>query len=49
VQVLKISYNDVLRNPRTNIKLLNDYLGNNLDISKMLEVIEPKLYRERKQ
>ncbi|MEW6249669.1 MAG: sulfotransferase [Planctomycetota bacterium] len=46
-QVLYVSYNDTLANPRPTVAALNAFLGERLDTQAMLRVIEPELYRQR--
>ena len=45
---LDIDYNVILENPEPNISQINHFLGGNLNEEKMLSVIEPILYRQRK-
>jgi hypothetical protein len=46
--ILYISYNQTLQDPGTNINRINQFLGGNLDIKSMLQVVDQNLYRERK-
>jgi hypothetical protein len=48
IQYLVVSYNDILQDPENNVNKIDKFLGLDLDKRKMLEVIEPNLYRERK-
>ena len=48
IQYLVVNYNEVLQDPESNVGKLNEFLGLELDKRKMVEVIEPNLYRERK-
>ena len=45
---LDINYNTILEDPEPNISQINHFLGGNLNEEKMLSVIEPILYRQRK-
>lgn len=48
-QVYYISYNHILKDPKTHIKALNDFFNNHLNEQQMLTVIDHSLYRQRKQ
>ena len=48
IDYIEFNYNDALQNPEKNIKRVVDFLDCALDDSKMLKVIEPRLYRQRK-
>jgi hypothetical protein len=48
IDVLYISFNDVIRNPLENAEKVNDFLGGNLNMKKMSHVVEEALYRQRK-
>jgi hypothetical protein len=43
-----VDYNAIITNPAPYIKKINQFLGGQLDESAMLEVVDPKLYRQRK-
>jgi hypothetical protein len=47
VQVLYVSYNELMANPTKEIKRINQFLGNELDAKKMASVIDRTLYRQR--
>ncbi len=47
--VIYVSYNDVLQNPAEQAQRINHFLGETLDVEKMVEVIDPNLYRQRQQ
>lgn len=47
-EVLYMSYNDLLENPFENIKAVKQFLEAELDVEKMLGVIDKSLYRQRK-
>jgi hypothetical protein len=44
---IDVDYNEMLRDPRPQVEQINGFLGNILDVEKMLEVINPGLYRQR--
>ena len=44
---IDINYNQLLEDPRPQAEQINRFLGNNLDIEGMLQVINPGLYRQR--
>jgi len=48
MEVLYISYNDVIKNPRENAQNVDRFLGNKLDPEKMVGVVDQSLYRWRK-
>ena len=47
IEVLYVSYNDILRNPQENIKKINHFFKESLDEEKMAEAIDESLYRNR--
>lgn len=47
VQVLYISYNEMLTDPTEQAEAVNEFLHGTLDIEKMVGVVDPKLYRNR--
>jgi hypothetical protein len=46
-QVIFVSYNDVLEHPQEEAEKVNRFLGNTLDVAKMVGVIDSSLYRQR--
>ena len=48
MKVLYISYNDSLKDPAPTITQVNKFLGGELDTDKMMTVVDPSLYRQRK-
>ncbi len=48
IDVVYISYNDTLDDPETSAEQLSAFLGRELDIEKMMQIVDPKLYRQRK-
>jgi hypothetical protein len=49
MQVIYVSYNDVLQHPVDHANRINQFLGGALDVDKMVNVIDPDLYRQRRQ
>jgi hypothetical protein len=47
MNTLYINYNQILRDPIVDVNRINSFLGGNLDIDAMINVIDQKLYRER--
>jgi len=47
--VYYVSYNEMVANPMPLIAPINEFLGGRLDVSKMATVVDPSLYRQRKQ
>ena len=47
MDVLYISYNDLLANPEEGVAELNDFFAGDLDSDRMLEVVNPSLSRNR--
>jgi hypothetical protein len=47
VSVLYLSYNDVIESPKTYARRLNAFLGGGLDETRMCEVVDTRLYRQR--
>jgi len=45
--VLYVNYNELLADPTEHVQQINRFLGGQLDEDKMIEVIDPKLYRQR--
>ncbi len=48
IKTLYISYNETLNDPETTAEKIAEFLGQDLDIEKMMQVVDPKLYRQRK-
>jgi hypothetical protein len=48
-RLLYVNYNDVLKNPGPTVRTVNEFLGGDLDVTAMLRVVEPELYRQRKE
>ncbi|MCW5202254.1 MAG: hypothetical protein QTN59_06930 [Candidatus Electrothrix communis] len=49
VSCLKVSYNAILKEPGPIIRQINRFLGGNLDIAAMESVVDPALYRNRRE
>lgn len=47
LSVLYVNYNELLADPTEHVQQINRFLGGQLDEDKMIEVIDPKLYRQR--
>ena len=47
MDVQYISYNDVIRYPYENAKIVNRFLDNRLDVDRMIQMIDQSLYRQR--
>jgi broad-specificity NMP kinase len=47
IRFVEISYNRLLEAPEEQVKLVNQFLGGELDTAAMLAKIDPKLYRQR--
>jgi hypothetical protein len=47
IDVIYISYNDIISNPLKEAGVINDFLGGRLDVEKMAEVTDKTLYRNR--
>lgn len=48
IEVIYVSYNEVLENPVAPAERINQFLGNTLDVEKMVTVVDPTLYRQRR-
>ncbi len=48
MSTLYISYNQTLRDPEPDLNRINQFLGGNLDLKPMLQVVDQNLYRERR-
>ncbi|MGA2255034.1 MAG: sulfotransferase domain-containing protein [Thermoguttaceae bacterium] len=47
IEVLFVHYNDLMRNPMEQTNRVNVFLGNALNLERMLTVVDPNLYRNR--
>ena len=49
IKVLYISYNELLKSPHKNVIKINNFMNHLLNDAKMLEIIDPGLYRQRRE
>jgi hypothetical protein len=47
LSVIYVSYNEVITSPREHAEKINAFLGNVLDVDKMVGVVDQALYRKR--
>jgi hypothetical protein len=47
-EVLYVSYNEVLKDPIEPAEKINQFLGDTLNVEKMVDVVDPNLYRQRR-
>jgi hypothetical protein len=47
VELIYVNYHDVLGNPAEQADRVNQFLGNRLDVQKMVEVVDRALHRQR--
>ncbi len=45
---IEVDYNDMLEDPAPHVQTINEFLGGELDQEKMMGVVDPDLYRQRK-
>ena len=48
IKTLYISYNETLEDPETSAEQIAAFLERDLDIEKMMQIVDHKLYRQRK-
>ena len=48
MSTLYINYNQTLLDPELNVNQINEFLGGNLNMKAMLQVVDQNLYRERR-
>lgn len=48
IEVLYISYNDVLKDSRGHAERINEFLGGSLEVDEMVSVVDRALYRQHK-
>jgi hypothetical protein len=48
IEVIYVWYNEVLENPIAPAERINQFLSNTLDVEKMVNVVDPTLYRQRR-
>jgi hypothetical protein len=49
IQRIDVHYNQLLQNSRSELERINQFLGDSLNLEKMVEVVDPTLYRQRRQ
>lgn len=49
VEVLYVHYSDILANPEPHVEQINRFLGGSMNVRAMVEVVDPDLYRNRKE
>jgi argonaute-like protein implicated in RNA metabolism and viral defense len=47
LEIIYVSYNEILENPVEQVKKINQFLGNTLNVEKMMAVVDQALYRQR--
>jgi hypothetical protein len=47
IDIIYVSYNDVMENPGEQAQRINQFLGDTLDVEQMLAVVDKALYRQR--
>ena len=47
MDVLYVSYNEVLREPRPHAERIDAFLGGGLDVDRMVSVVDAQLHRQR--
>ncbi|MGD1992958.1 MAG: sulfotransferase [Anaerolineae bacterium] len=48
VETLDVSFNDTIKDPTTQAERIDQFLGGGLDIERMVNVVDPALYRQRR-
>jgi hypothetical protein len=48
IEVIYVSYNEILENPLELARRINQFLGNTLNVENMVGVVDPTLYRQRR-
>jgi hypothetical protein len=48
IEVIYVSYNEILENPVEHARWINQFLGNTLNVENMVGVVDPMLYRQRR-
>jgi len=49
ITYLDVDYNVMLRDPRPQVMQILTFLGDTLDFEKMMDVVDPALYRQKKE
>jgi hypothetical protein len=47
VDVIYVSYNEILQDPTEPAQKINQFLGNTLNVEKMVSIVDPKLHRQK--
>lgn len=47
IRMIEIWYPEVIENPRREMKKIAEFIGYDLNVEKMVETVDPKLYRNR--
>ena len=47
IDIIYVSYNDIMENPGEQVHRVNQFLGDTLDVEQMLAVVDKALYRQR--
>jgi hypothetical protein len=45
---IEIDFRGVIKNPRPYVQQINQFLGGNLEVEKMIRVVDPNLYRQQR-
>lgn len=48
IEVLYVSYNEVIRDPRPHAERINSFLGGTLKVDEMVDVVDRALYRQQR-
>ncbi len=48
IETLRVDYNETLQDPMTTSESVADFLDSDLDLEKMMNVVDPHLYHQRK-
>jgi broad-specificity NMP kinase len=48
IETIQVSYNDTLQNPEPTARRVAAFLGGGFDVEKMTQVVDPRLYRQRR-
>jgi hypothetical protein len=48
MEVLRVSYNDLVQGPRSQAQRVSEFLGGKADVERMTSAVDPSLYRNRK-
>ena len=48
VEVIEVSFNETVQDPMTQAEQVDEFLGGGLDIERMVNVVDPALYRQRR-